>query len=122
MWMNSLRNFTIDAAVASCLNSPSWLAFLLALGLTASSSGQEFRAGISGIVTDATGASVVGARVEVTDVQRKVKASTLTNDVGRYAIEFLLPSTYQLTIEAKGFKKYVQENFSLALMTGSGST
>jgi hypothetical protein len=130
MWMDSFRIFTTDATVrsepfsqalrkgiketvASFLHASSWLMLLLAFGLAVPTPGQEFRAGISGIVTDATGASVVGARVEVTDVQRKVKSSTLTNDVGRYAIEFLLPSTYQLTIEAKGFKKYVQENFSL---------
>src|SRR5262245_46101717 len=77
--------------------------------------GQEFRAGIGGNVTDATGSSVVGARVEVTDVQRKVTVSALTNEVGRYAIEFLLPSTYTLTVESSGFKKYVHENFSLGI-------
>jgi hypothetical protein len=76
---------------------------------------QEFRAGISGNVTDATGAAVVGAKVEVTDVQRNVKSSTFTNEVGRYGIEFLLPSTYTLTVEANGFKRFVQESFSLGI-------
>src|SRR5215469_11862983 len=104
MWMTSLR---------SCAGEAQLLVVFWAFATAAL--GQEFRAGISGIVTDASGAFVVGAKVEVTDVQRKVTSSIRTNDVGRYAIEFLLPSTYTLTVEAAGFKKYVHEDFSLGI-------
>jgi Carboxypeptidase regulatory-like domain len=77
--------------------------------------GQEFRASISGIVTDPTGAAVAGAKVEATDVQRKVTLTKTTNEVGRYSIEFLIPSTYILTVTANGFKTYNHEKFSLGI-------
>ena len=77
--------------------------------------GQEFRASISGIVTDPTGSAVVGAQVEVTDVQRKVTSTAKTNEVGHYSIEFLIPSTYVLTVTATGFKKYDHTNFNLGI-------
>jgi hypothetical protein len=89
--------------------------FVVLGGLMAAASGQEFRASISGTVTDPSGSSVVGAKIEVTDVQRKVTSSAASNEVGHYAIEFLLPSTYTLTVEAAGFKKYVHQNFSLGI-------
>ena len=77
--------------------------------------GQEFRASISGIVTDPTGAAVSGAQVEVTDVLRKVTSTATTNDVGHYSVEFLIPSTYTLTVAANGFKKYDHTNFNLGI-------
>jgi hypothetical protein len=77
--------------------------------------GQEFRASISGIITDPTGASVAGATVEVTDVQRQVTVTGLTNETGRYLVEFLIPSTYVMSVTASGFKKYTREGFSLGI-------
>src|SRR5207247_4535838 len=43
-------------------------------------------------------------------------AETLTNDTGRYQIGFLEPSTYTVTIEMTGFKKYIREQ--VLLVTG----
>jgi hypothetical protein len=83
--------------------------------LTGVAFAQEFRATISGAVTDPTGAAVVGARVEVTDVVRKITKATNTNEAGRYTVEFLLPSTYQLSVKAKGFKEYVRKDFTLGM-------
>ena len=91
-----------------------WL-FVAFCAFVPAASGQEFRASISGIVTDPAGASIVGAKIEVTDVNRQVTSSALTNEIGHYGIEFLLPSTYTLTVEAAGFKKYVHENFKLGI-------
>jgi hypothetical protein len=96
----------------ACLPSRLAIGLLLSLGAT---SAQEFRASISGFVGDPTGAAVVGARVELTDLQRKTTSATTTNEVGRYSFEFLLPSTYALAVEARGFKKYVRENFTLGI-------
>jgi hypothetical protein len=75
--------------------------------------GQEFRATISGEVTDPAGAAVEGAKVIALSVERNVSYDALTNSAGRYTIQFLLPGNYTLTIEKPGFKKFIRERISL---------
>lgn len=75
---------------------------------------QEFRATISGIVTDATGAPVPGARVVVTSEERQVAFEAESNDAGRYLTRFLQPGRYQLSAEKAGFKKFVREGLVLS--------
>src|SRR6266576_2950135 len=82
------RRWRVAKRVVDFVGSASWLMLVMVFSFAALTQGQEFRAGISGNVTDASGASVVGALVQVTDVERKVKSTTSTNEVGRYAIEF----------------------------------
>jgi hypothetical protein len=74
---------------------------------------QEFRASISGQVTDSTGASVPGVAVSVTNLERNTSFSSISNSTGRYVIEFLLPGNYTLTAEKPGFKKLVHPGISL---------
>jgi hypothetical protein len=108
------QRFAAISGLLSLLGRSPWL-LLMVCCVVFLASAQEFRASISGTVTDPTGAAVVGARVEVTDVPRKLTSVTTTNEVGRYTVEFLLPSTYSLSVEASGFKKYVRENFALGI-------
>src|SRR6202008_5089308 len=59
---------------------------------------------IQGGVFDQTGGAIAGAKVTVTDVARGV-AQTLTADsAGQYAGSSLVPSTYTVRGEAKGFR------------------
>jgi Carboxypeptidase regulatory-like domain/TonB dependent receptor len=74
---------------------------------------QEFRASISGEVTDSSGAAVAGAAVTVTSAERNTASSAVTNPVGRYLVQFLLPGHYTLTVEKPGFKKLVHTGISL---------
>jgi hypothetical protein len=74
---------------------------------------QEFRATLSGEVTDPAGAAVEGAQVIATSVERNVPYTAVTNTAGRYTIQFLLPGNYVLTVERAGFKKYVHSEVSL---------
>ena len=74
---------------------------------------QEFRAAISGQLTDPSGAAVEGARVKAASVERGVAYETITNSAGRYNIPFLLPGEYTLSVEKAGFKKLVREGVSL---------
>jgi len=74
---------------------------------------QEFRATISGEVTDPTGAAIEGAKVVATSVERNVPYEAATNASGRYIIQFLLPGKYVLTVEKDGFKKFVREGVAL---------
>jgi Carboxypeptidase regulatory-like domain len=82
------------------------LLFLLVIAVPsvfsqASSSTAELR----GQVTDAAGAAVPGAAVTITDVGKGTSRSTTTDDSGNYVFLNLLPSSYELKVEApsKGF-------------------
>jgi Carboxypeptidase regulatory-like domain/TonB dependent receptor len=65
----------------------------------ASSSTAELR----GQVTDASGAVIPGAKITLTDQAKGVSRTATTDDAGNYAFIGLLPSSYQLKVEAQGF-------------------
>jgi hypothetical protein len=70
--------------------------------------GQEISGVISGTVKDGNGAAIPGATVVITDVAKKVVVRTVTaNDDGEFFAPNLLSSSYELSVEAKGFKKSV---------------
>ena len=72
---------------------------------------------ILGTVTDQSGASVAGATVTVTDVQRGT-ARTLTTDAsGGYVVPNLQPGTYKIHVEAKGFKTVERPNVVIEVAT-----
>src|SRR5882724_10853026 len=88
---------------------------LLVLLLTASPLfAQEFRASVAGQVADASGATMAGADVTITSVERNTSSRTVSNAAGRYVLEFLLPGHYTLTAEKAGFKKLVRSGINLA--------
>ncbi len=64
---------------------------------------QAGRGGISGIVTDASGAVVQGAKVEAQDVSTAAVFQTVTTGAGLYSFVSLPPATYDLTIISGGF-------------------
>jgi carboxypeptidase family protein/TonB-dependent receptor-like protein len=74
---------------------------MLALGQT--ETGQ-----ITGTISDATGAIVVGAKVAAKSVSTDATRETTTNGSGNYTISGLKPDTYEVTVEATGFKKLVR--------------
>jgi hypothetical protein len=65
----------------------------------ASSSTAELR----GQVTDASGGVIPGAKITLTDQAKGVIRNATTDEVGNYAFIGLLPSSYELKVEAKGF-------------------
>ena len=75
---------------------------------------QEDRASITGLVRDSTGGAIPGAKVVVTSVERGTTTEAVTTETGRFAVSFLNPGPYILTVERAGFKKYVQQNILLA--------
>ncbi|MBM3747981.1 MAG: carboxypeptidase regulatory-like domain-containing protein, partial [Acidobacteria bacterium] len=75
---------------------------------------QEFRGAISGGVTDPSGAPVEGARIVVTSVERNTSVEAVSNQAGRYLVQFLLPGGYRLTAEKTGFKKFLREGIALS--------
>jgi len=86
---------------------------LLVAGAGALVLGQSYTASIRGVVTDATQASVVGARVVAAEIQRNIQQTANTDAAGRYVLTNLPPGRYTLTVEARGFKKYTGEALDL---------
>jgi hypothetical protein len=70
---------------------------------------------IGGIVTDANGAVVAGAIVNVTNNQTGASLSTRSDSEGRWVIANASPGPTRVTIDAPGFKK-MQHEMNLASM------
>src|ERR1051325_4650224 len=77
--------------------------------------GQEARGTITGKVTDATQGTVPGASVKVTNVAMGTNTSITTNESGLFVAPYLVPGIYQITVEFKGFKRYVRNNVALRI-------
>jgi hypothetical protein len=58
---------------------------------------------LSGVVADAEGAVIAGARITVTSVAGSPAGAGSSNDEGVYSIPNLPPGTYQVRVEASGF-------------------
>ena len=64
--------------------------------------GQVIVSSIVGRVTDASGASVLGAPITVTNTQTGVSVKTITGSEGTYSVPGLLAGTYDVTVEKAG--------------------
>jgi hypothetical protein len=68
---------------------------------------------ITGTITDQSGGVIAGATVTVKDVQRGVSRTLTTGDSGEYNAPNLLPGTYAVRAEARGFKIVERQNILL---------
>jgi hypothetical protein len=74
---------------------------------------QEFRATLTGQVTDPTGAVVPKAKVTATNVETGSTYTDLTTSAGVYYMPYVVPGTYKVKVEADGFKTAIQDNVLL---------
>jgi hypothetical protein len=65
---------------------------------------------ILGTVTDQTGGVVSGATVTIIDRDRGVARTLTTDDAGEYNAPTLIPGTYTVRVEAKGFNTFQRQN------------
>ena len=80
----------------------------LAIFLSAALIGwSQDRGTILGRVTDPSSAVIAGATVTVTNQDTGVRSVTSSNESGNYVVRGLSFGRYELTCEAKGFRKYV---------------
>ncbi len=86
---------------------------LLIVCLAGVAAAQEFRATITGQVTDQTGGAVPNVAVQVKNVETNEIAASATNAQGIYTVPFLRPGSYAITVETPGFKKAVREGLTL---------
>src|SRR5215207_2346189 len=70
-------------------------------------------AGISGRVTDATGAVLPGVDVTLTRVDTGAARSAPTNETGAYSFPSLNPGPYRLQASLQGFRTFVQADIVL---------
>src|SRR5216683_1944422 len=68
---------------------------------------------LTGTITDQSGGVIAGATVTVKDVERGVSRTLTTGDSGEYNAPNLLPGTYAVRAEAKGFKAVERQNILL---------
>src|SRR3984893_7955112 len=66
---------------------------------------QTYEGRILGTVSDSSGASVVGAKVEIANVDTGITRSLESNETGEYVAPNLQPGQYTVTVQAPGFKK-----------------
>ncbi len=68
---------------------------------------------LRGTVTDPNGSVIPAAQVTIVNFSTNFTRSTATNAEGIYTFVEVLPGTYNLTVEAKGFQKYEQLGMAL---------
>ncbi|MCZ2154512.1 MAG: TonB-dependent receptor [Bryobacterales bacterium] len=91
------------------------LAVLALLLGSFTASAQEVRASITGIVQDATGAAIAGAKVVVTNLQTNTSVETVSNASGNYVTPLLQPGEYRMTVSFPGFNQYVRPSILLQM-------
>lgn len=81
-----------------------FLLLVLALAEASVLSGQSTTQSIQGLVTDSSGAVIVGATVTITNTGTGVAQTTKTNESGYYSFQLVPVGNYDLHVEMQGFK------------------
>jgi hypothetical protein len=77
-------------------------------------SSQEYRGRVQGVVTDATGGVIPGAKVTLINNRTGVEVVRQTNETGRYIFDLVEPGNYNLTVEQPGFTRFVLESINVS--------
>ncbi|HWY23044.1 MAG TPA: carboxypeptidase regulatory-like domain-containing protein [Candidatus Acidoferrum sp.] len=98
--------------------APRTVFFALALSLISLAALAQSTAGrVLGSVSDQSGASIAGATVVVTDTQRGTTRTLATDASGDYVAPDLIPGTYKIHVEAKGFKSAERPSVTIEVAT-----
>src|SRR6266702_8925427 len=114
---------------AVCVRTDGWmsrvvyvLGLLLGIGLMTvpvmAQTGGE--GAISGTVTDATGARIPNASVVARNVNTGVETRRTASGDGLYNISPIIPGTYSVTVTAKDFTTFKQENLQVNALSNLG--
>jgi len=90
-------------------------ASLLLLAFSLSLFAQANLARLTGAVHDQTGGAMVGVAISVTDADRGLERSTITDATGQYLLPGLLPGRKIVHAEYQGFKAFEQANVVLGV-------
>ena len=75
----------------------------------------QITAGITGTVTDTTGAVIPGVMVSLTNTETGAKREQTTNQTGTYTFTLLQPGAYALTLQKDGFGPQARTGILLEL-------
>ena len=98
--------------------------FLLCVGLVIGANlgyAQSTYANLSGTVTDASGAVIVGAQLTLTNTASKSKATYQSDAGGRYVFRDLEPGIYSLQVAKTGFETTTQTGIVLTINASAHS-
>ena len=68
---------------------------------------------ITGTIADPAGAVVAGAPVEARNTATNARYPVASSNAGNYALPELPPGTYELTVSAPGFKKFIRQGLEV---------
>lgn len=91
------------------------VALFVLLAATATASLAQTTASIKGTVTDASGASVAGAKITIKNSSLGIERTTETNDSGDYEVPALPPGTYSVEVSKEGFQKQKANSVVIAV-------
>ncbi|MEK7754254.1 MAG: carboxypeptidase regulatory-like domain-containing protein [Acidobacteriota bacterium] len=77
-------------------------------------SAQEYRGTILGRVSDPSGSVIVGAAIQVVNIDTNIVTKTSSNELGNYVVPFLIPGNYRVTVGHQGFKKAEREGLRVS--------
>ncbi|HXX45448.1 MAG TPA: carboxypeptidase regulatory-like domain-containing protein [Candidatus Acidoferrales bacterium] len=108
---NSVRCWSVLRALLLAALAVPFLSVLIVGNLYA----QVEKATLSGTVTDASGAVVVGAKVQAKNVSTGVTYSGDTDGQGRYILAEMQVGTYEVSAQKSGFQEMVQTGVVLSV-------
>jgi Carboxypeptidase regulatory-like domain/TonB-dependent Receptor Plug Domain len=88
---------------------------LALLAFTTVALSQDFRATISGLVTDQNGQAVASAIVKAIRIDTNETKEVKTTSEGRYTIPYLTPAIYNIEVTASGFQTLKRETITLRI-------
>ena len=96
---------------------PLWIrcVALLVLWSAQSALGQVQTGGIEGVVSDLSGAVVVGASITIEDVDTATIRKVVTDDQGRYSSSSLAIGNYRVRVAKEGFATQTQQGLVLTI-------
>ncbi|MGH9404990.1 MAG: carboxypeptidase regulatory-like domain-containing protein [Terriglobia bacterium] len=97
-----------------------WLVFACIFLLPGGARAQNLNASIGGLVLDPSGAAVPNARLTFTNIATHSSRTTATNSAGHYLLPSPEVGTYDVSVEARGFKAWHQS--SLIVNVGENIT
>ena len=79
--------------------------------------GQAVSGSLLGTVTDASGATVPGAKVTITEVNTGISRAMETNQSGFFSFPSLEPGSYRVSVERAGFRTGIREGVDVLVNT-----
>jgi Carboxypeptidase regulatory-like domain len=110
-WASMKRHFILSFGVA----------FAICVLVMAGAWGQAGTTSVQGVVTDKSGAVIVGAHVTLLNIEEGQERSIETGAAGEFNFLALPPGAYTLAAEAPGFRKFERKNLQLLVNTPSTS-